>query len=30
VEDVEKEPLKLPREGLYWSDIDLNNEKQLD
>ena len=30
VADVSKEPLALPREGLYWSDIDLKNDGELD
>jgi len=30
VEDVQKEPLKLPREGMFWSDIDLTKDDQLD
>lgn len=30
VEDVRKEPIDLPREGMIWCDIDINDEKQLD
>lgn len=27
VKDVRKEPLDLPKEGLYWADIDLLKEE---